>query len=324
MMHFLILFYFILFFTISLLPLKIVSLNINGLNDRKKQVQLVNHINYRKIDILFIQEHNLRETKFLCNELLDCCEIFINLSINQKGGTATLINKRLHYTVLSNEMSADSRIISTRIKHYNTKLHLVNVYAPASVNFNERDRFFQNDLLFYLRNNINNIVLGGDWNCILTERDCQSKNIQVSKSLLNIIRSIKCKDAWFSKHRNIEYTFVRQNYGSRIDRFYIKDFANYIEYINVIHINFSDHSSVEMSIKIPEIPKIGKFYWKLNASMLDREDIKNDFRTEWNRIKSSISFYDSINDWWELHAKSEIKKFFMYKGREEMQRNMVC
>ena len=72
-----------------------------------------------------------------------------------------------------------------------------------------------------------------------------------------------------------------------------------------------------MSIKIPEIPKIGKFYWKLNVSMLDRVDIKSDFRTEWNRIKSSISFYDSINDWWELHAKSEIKKFFMYKGREE-------
>ena len=51
--------------------------------------------------------------------------------------------------------------------------------------------------------------------------------------------------------------------------------------------------------------------------MLDRDDIKDEFRTEWNRIKNSISFYETINDWWVIQAKPQIKKFFKDKGREE-------
>ena len=297
--------------------MNVVSLNINGINCKDKQLELVDYIKFKKIDILFLQEHNLRERNLICNELLELCDIFINLSVNQKGGTATLISKKFHYVLQNNEMSADGRIISTIIKHYNTELHLVNVYAPASANYNERDSFFQNDLLYYLRNKMNNVILGGDWNCILSERDCQSRNIQVSKALLNIVRSIKCKDAWFCKNRDVEYTFVRQNYGSRIDRFYVRNLANYIENIKVVHVNFSDHSSIEMSIKLPGIPKVGRYYWKLNVSMLDRDDIKDEFRTEWNRIKNSISFYETINDWWVIQAKPQIKKFFKDKGREE-------
>ena len=47
-----------------------------------------------------IQEHNLRDNNLICPELLDICDIYINLAINQKGGTAILINKRLNYNVI--------------------------------------------------------------------------------------------------------------------------------------------------------------------------------------------------------------------------------
>ena len=125
------------------MSMNVVSLNINGINCKDKQLELVEYMKYKKIDILFLQEHNLREINLVCNELLDLCDIFINLSVNQKGGTATLISKKFHYILQKNEMSADGRIISTIIKHYNTELHLVNVYAPASANHNERDFFFK-------------------------------------------------------------------------------------------------------------------------------------------------------------------------------------
>ena len=219
--------------------------------------------------MIFIQEHNLREKHLLCTELLDLCDIYINLAINQKGGTAILINKRLHYKVLNVEMSADSRIISMKVQHYNAILKFMNVYAPASATYGERDKFFQEDMLFYLRNNVDNIILAGDWNCVITDRDCQSKNIQVSKALLNVIRSLRIKDAWFVKHKSVEYTYARQNYGSRIDRLYVKNIANFIDKINVVHVSFSDHSSVEMSFNLPDVPKVGKYYWKLDVSMLD-------------------------------------------------------
>ena len=258
------------------------------------------------MDIIFIQEHNLRNKSKISKELLDVCDVFINLAINQKGGTAILFNKNLNYELLSCEMSADSRIISMRIKYYRNSFQLINVYAPASATNSERDSFFQDELLFYLRNNLNNVILGGDWNCVLSERDCESRNVQVSKSLLNIVRSLRCKDAWFVKNKKVEYTYVRHNYGSRIDRLYVKDIANYIERIDVTHVSFSDHSSVEMTIKLPDVPKIGKFYWKLNVALLDDESIKDDFKIEWERIKNSINRYNSINDWWALYAKAQI------------------
>ena len=92
---------------------------------------------------MLIQEHNLKERHLICNDLLEVCDIYINLAINQKGGTATLINRNLNYVLISNEMSADSRIISTKIKIYKTRINLVNVYAPASATHIERDAFFQ-------------------------------------------------------------------------------------------------------------------------------------------------------------------------------------
>ena len=72
-----------------------------------------------------------------------------------------------------------------------------------------------------------------------------------------------------------------------------------------------------MSIRLPDVPKVGKYYWKMNISMLEDVYIKEEFRVKWGSIKSVISFYDTINDWWELHAKPQIKIFFIDKGREE-------
>ena len=219
-------------------------------------------------------------------------------------------------------MSADSRIISMNIKISKQILHLINVYAPASATNSERDLFFQDELLFYLRNNLNNVILGGDWNCVISERDCESRNIHVSKSLLNIIRQIRCRDAWFVKNNNPEYSYVRNNYGSRIDRIYVRDIANYINDIKTVHVNFSDHSGIVMTINLPDEIKRGKYYWKLNISLLEDKIIKDRFKIEWDRIKNFISFYDNIINWWEMYAKYQIKNCFIDLGKEENQKKI--
>ena len=190
-------------FNVLIFNLKIISLNINGMNEVNVQLQLLNYIKFKRLDIIFIQEHNLRDKSKLSNDLLKVCDVYINFSIFQKGGTAILINKKVSYNLLSTEMSADSRIISLRIKFFENILHLINVYAPANENYSERDRFFQEDLLYYLRNNLNNVILGGNWNCVLKERDCQSRNIHISKALSNIVNSVKIKEAWSVKHKTL-------------------------------------------------------------------------------------------------------------------------
>ena len=286
--------------------LNITSLNINGLNCYNKQLKLIDFCKLHKIDVILIQEHNIREKKNLCKEIFDFFHVNINLEISLKGGTAIFINRKLPLDIISCENLANSRIMSMKAKIYNQVLHFLNIYAQSGTNVSkERDELFSNDLVFYLRHNLNNTIMGGDWNCVLSQRDTESSSTHVSKALLHLIRTIQFKDAWFLKNRNVEYTYSRTNHGSRLDRFYVKDMGNYIKHIKVIHVSFPDHSSVMMNLDLPNIPKTGKYYWKMNVDLLDRKDIKDKFKVKWDKIKAFINNYDSINTWWDMYANNK-------------------
>ena len=56
---------------------------------------LINHMEYNKIDIMLLQEHNIREIGKINKELNDKYQIIINLAIHHKGGTAILLNRKL-------------------------------------------------------------------------------------------------------------------------------------------------------------------------------------------------------------------------------------
>ena len=297
----------------------ISTLNINGLNNVNKQAQVIEFMKHNFIDILMIQEHNIRDSVVISKELENFCYISMNNAICSKGGTAILVNRKLPFVILSEEKSADSRIISLKIKIHDKAIHLINVYAHSGNEKNvERENLFRNELIYYLRNSLQNTFLGGDWNCVLSDRDTTSDNIVFSKALLNTVRNLNLKDAWHLKNRHVEYTYVRNNYGSRIDRFYVKDLADNIINIKVIHVNFSDHSCVQMEVTIPDIPRIGRGFWKMNVSLLENEYIKEKFKLEWEKIKSVQNRYDCINKWWDLYAKKEIKSFFIKEGKKEM------
>ena len=300
--------------------LKLITLNINGMCTKSKQLKLIDFIKFQKLDIVLLQEHNLHDNNKICKELLDTCHVYLNPAINLKGGTAILINKKLNCKVISVDMLANSRIISIKVNLYDQIFNIVNVYAQSGSSTVEREQMFRDEILFYLRNNLNNVIVGGDWNCVLSKRDTESDSVHISKALINTTKGLQLRDAWWVKHKEIKYTYVKQNHGSRLDRFYVKNLANQISKIDVINMYFSDHSGVVMELEIPNIPKIGNYYWKLNVNLLDNENIKNKFRTEWNKIKNQMHFYDNINIWWEKYAKIQIKKFFVEVGREENQK----
>ena len=46
------------------------------------------------------------------------------------------------------------------------------------------------DMIFYLRNNLDNTIIGGDFNCILSPRDSSSNSTHVCKALLDIFRNL--------------------------------------------------------------------------------------------------------------------------------------
>ena len=97
------------------------------MNDKSKQLKLVDFIKFHRLDVIMLQEHNVHSMSKICKELLDICHIFLNLAVNLKGGTAILINKKLHHELICKEMSADSRLMSIKINLYKHVLHFVNV-----------------------------------------------------------------------------------------------------------------------------------------------------------------------------------------------------
>ena len=186
------------------------TLNVNGMNNTSKQMQILNHVKQHNIDILMIQEHNLKSLDNIDEKFSREFILVINYTINIKGGTAMLFRRSLPIKITNTEKSADSRILSVRIIYYNHELQLVNVYAPSGSNCTrEREELFQTDIIYYLRRQLNNTIIGGDWNCVISKRDSTSSNCNVSKALTSTIRTFRFKDAWFipNKHRPIEYTY---------------------------------------------------------------------------------------------------------------------
>ena len=57
-----------------------------------------------KIEILLIQEHNIRNVDVICQELKDFCYIIINPAVAHKGGTAIFIDSRISFNIISRKI----------------------------------------------------------------------------------------------------------------------------------------------------------------------------------------------------------------------------
>ena len=67
------------------------KLNINGLSNVNKQLQLIDFVNLHNVDILMLQEHNSKSLYNLHVNFESFFHIYLNSSIKSKGGTAIII-----------------------------------------------------------------------------------------------------------------------------------------------------------------------------------------------------------------------------------------
>ena len=93
----------------------VATLNINGLNNVNKQLQLIDFVKLHNIDILMLQEHNLKSLDNVHEYFKSFFHIYVNPSTNSKGGSAIIINQSLPLSVIDVENSADSRIMYFKI-----------------------------------------------------------------------------------------------------------------------------------------------------------------------------------------------------------------
>ena len=156
---------------------------------------------------------------------------------------------------------------------------------------------------------MDNVIFGGDFNCIISPRDSSTgRENLVSKALKNFIHNLGLKDVALSNNVVPEYTYIRKDYASRIDRIYVKNLVHNKVFTKTIPVVFSDHNMVLAKFKVNDLSK-GKGYWKLNSSLLEIDGVLQEFADLWNKLRLTKTKFGNILERWEF-SKKKIKDFF--------------
>ena len=285
--------FYIFILTISFIMfVKFLSINVNGLNAEKKQHILNNFLFRYGIDVICIQEHNISNVANV--PIIDeYYHTYINTCYQLKGGTAILLRKNSGIKVVRAELHASSRIMHMKCELNNVFFDIVNVYAHSGSNFkNEREALFSEEMLYYLQNNIDNTLLMGDFNCIISPKDSTSNASYLnSENLKNICNNLNFYDAHNIYNKGlVQYTYIKRGYGSRLDRIYVNKLKNKILQFDTIPVEFSDHHAVFVKVGIASVNEIQRqCYWKLNTSLLDELDVEKLFKNAWIVIKKTLN-----------------------------------
>ena len=284
---------------------KLASLNINGIRNFTTQTLLKKLLFDEDIDILMLQEVNDENLDFLLPQ-------FKCVSNVGEANRGTAIVYRANFGVSNIKKSPCGRILSVSCN--NTKL--INIYAPSgNQNKKERNKFFSEDLLYYLRNTRIPIILGGDFNCVTESIDQNSSPVNISIPLIQLCKDLNLTDIWRHLHPAVsEFSFFRNFSASRLDRFYgTPAIMKIIHQCVLLPVPFSDHSIIIMKLFTNDRlgpPRYGRGWWKLNSKLLDDDELYRTFKLKFYKLQSTQAQYNTRFDWWSSKCKPFIKRFF--------------
>ena len=131
---------------------------------------------------MLIQEHNAKALSSF--DFLSTHYNFVfNPTIDLKGGTAIMVNKKLNVEMSYAYLHPSSRITKVTLTFQKHSFDIFCIYAHSGNHFNrQREELFENDMLPLLQNCPQKAIIGGDWNCIISDRDSSNpKNSNFSK-----------------------------------------------------------------------------------------------------------------------------------------------
>ena len=271
---------------------------------------LVKYLKEKAIDVILIQEHNIKSMSKI-EYLLQHYTVIMNKSILLKGGTLILIDKRLPARVCRSYLHPTSRICTAVLNVMGTELYLVNVYAPSGKNKSlERENLFGTELMYQLIANTDNIIMSGDWNSVLSPSDTTKPvNACYSNNLKCLLTTFKFKDIFTVNKKKQEYTYYRKNYAARLDRIYLNKLSSNIKDVFTYPATFSDHLCVSVSLDIAPQMNVARPRWRLNVSLLENETVQTNFFIVWSHLLERKSMFQNLVQWWEVLAKPQKNNF---------------
>ena len=163
--------------------LRIATININGIRNETRIAMLKEFIRSHDLDVVLLQEVTTPESIDTPGYIS-----YSNIGPDMRG-TAIMARRNLPITHI--ERLPSGRAIAVE----NYGLRIVNVYAPSgTAKRTDRERFYNVELPVLFSTHTTPILVGGDFNCILSPSD-STGTFSSSNALANIIRGFRLTDA---------------------------------------------------------------------------------------------------------------------------------
>jgi endonuclease/exonuclease/phosphatase family metal-dependent hydrolase len=169
---------------------------------------------------------------------------------------------------------------------------LINVYAPFGADRrNERETFF-NDITSLLPMTLTNVILAGDFNCVVKPTNCTGRP-DVSRALSTLTKGLGLHNVWGTSSGRTGYTHYMHAGISRIDRIYTTEaIMKHKQGAETIATAFTDQLAVTVRVTY-EVPSITRKHWtwRMNPVLLGETDFREKLKEQWSRWRTAKCFY---------------------------------
>lgn len=261
------------------------------------------------LDILFLQETKLstsqQEIQFV-DDFKNNFWTFHSIGISGSAGTAVMLRKSKNVALVDCVLEQTGRIASVDFLWHNQLVRAISLYAPNTLS--DRYQFFRT-----LRHFIDtpcNVIVGGDFNCVIRKQDCtytrghRDGSVTYLEKLLVENNLIDVMDAGDSCP-TLRFTHWQGSSHARLDRIYMSaEMTEKIKKYEVRPLEISDHGLVTCCLASRRVSQSlhSKGVWKMNESILDDEEFigrvrgmidvlktqENDIACKWELFKQQL------------------------------------
>ena len=295
----------------------IASLNTRGLNDPAKCLTAFNFLQSEGCDIFLLQECNIpyKDNYKVFEERWTYGQSVWSGDNNNRSSGVAILFKGWGVNIHRVQHVIHGRVLCVDVVMNNARLRIINVYCPADLQERlETLRAIQPLLVCG-----DEVVLGGDFNCLLAIKDrLTTSTVRLdssSESLKNILKDFKMTDTFRAINpRQPGYTWSNGRTHSRID-FLLASQGLQVTRASVTPVFFSDHHKIECTLVLNGKTEKGKGSWKLNTSLLQDKKVVGRLKEKLVQWRTLQFAFENLGEWWE-EVKRRVRLFFTEVGKK--------
>ena len=291
--------------------LTIKTYNARGLKSRSKLKRVLNScykiISENRNSVIFLQETHLEDCDKTTIDMMWRHKYVMSPGTNRQCGCLILFDPS--WEVVDHETDNEGRFCLVILNNFDSNFIFSNIYAPNDHNLNFFSNVFNSLINAQTAYPNSNTILAGDFNFVLSNNDAANRvdtNAELQCRILvkRNLKRLDLQDSYRLKYEKKGFTWSRGSCMSRLDMIFIsKNLSTSITDTKVSwSFDDSDHAMLESSFIINTKFSKGPGLIRVDADILDREDVLA-------KVKSELRFQlNQIPDHWDPHFKLDFVK----------------